>query len=145
MMVEGQSKPCLIKRKFWIIVHGRKRYQRFSSFGVKCLFLPWGWEMKLLWLYSHVVHTLFSGLLISSQILPFNCNFNERSGYVTRSLRQWHEPRFLPRGDLFWVFCFLFFVFLIFSELWSDCFFTVIDNVDPSSSSHQCFLAMLGD
>ena len=76
--------------------------------------------MKFLLLYSNVVHTLFSGLLISFQILQFNCNFNERSGYVTRSLRQWHEPRFLPRGVLFVLsfFCF----FFIFSELWSDCF-----------------------
>ena len=138
-MVEGQSKPYLIKRKFWIIVHGRKRYQRFTSFGVKCLFLPWGWEMKLLWLYSHVVHTLFSGLLISSQILPFNCNFNERSGYVTRSLRRWHEPRFLPIGLLFVLrFCFVLF-FFIFSNLWISV--TVIDSADPLSSSHQCYPA----
>ena len=71
--------------------------------------------MKFLLLYSNVVHTLFSGLLISFQILQFNCNFNERSGYVTRSLRQWHEPRFLSRGVLFVLSFFSF--FFIFSEL----------------------------
>ena len=132
MMVEGQSKPCLIKRKFWIIVHGRKRYQRFSSFGVKCLFLPWGWEMKLLWLYSHVVHTLFSGLLISSQILPFNCNFNERSGYVTRSLRRWHEPRFLPIGVLFVLrFCFVFCFFLSFLNYESVSLWSIMQTPCP--------------
>ena len=132
MMVEGQSKPCLIKRKFWIIVHGRKRYQRFSSFGVKCLFLPWGWEMKLLWLYSHVVHTLFSGLLISSQILPFNCNFNERSGYVTRSLRRWHEPRFLPIGVLFVLrFCFVFCFLLSFLNYESVSLWSIMQTPCP--------------
>ena len=132
MMVDGQSKLCLIKRKFWIIVHGRKRYQRFSSFGVKCLFLPWGWEIKLLWLYSHVVHTLFSGLLISSQILPFNCNFNERSGYVTRSLRRWHEPRFLPIGVLFVLrFCFVFCFFLSFLNCESVSLWSIMQTPCP--------------
>ena len=132
MMVDGQSKLYLIKRKFWIIVHGRKRYQRFSSFGVKCLFLPWGWEMKLLWLYSHVVHTLFSGLLISSQILPFNCNFNERSGYVTRSLRRWHEPRFLPIGVLFVLrFCFVFCFFLSFLNYESVSLWSIMQTPCP--------------
>ena len=29
--------------------------------------------------------------------------------------------------------------FFILSELWNDLFFTVVDDADPLSSSHQCF------